>query len=1100
MNGAEDVLGAAIERAKTSPLYEPLSVPSETAAQEAARLDAAANAEPAPLGERAFAAARLTPTWELGRTLFESTQFPADPSYTPPAPDSTEFRTMTAGIPAEYWTNFARARSPQEALFIKRSIQDELDARTKLASGGWSSAALNVGSALLDPVTLAAVLGTGGSSLMVQGGRVARAARMAALGAAQGGGIAALDYGLSETKDTSDIFPAMVGGLVLMGGAGALARVTPADELYNAGRKAVAGEPGMAVADQLAQTIDEAVPPLQRSTAAQEAQQTIEDATRSVGAQEATRGVRDLGDTPPPEVLNTPQLPEKTKSVESALRFDWYARLARSPNPFVRFMGNKLLADPVGARDAVQEAAAEEYRRLVVNQALSKFAAPSAKAVDEALAGVSIAERPAATDAFYNEVSQRVAAGQFDNTPLGRAATGMADAIETAAQAGKRQGIKGFDQFELRRTYVPRLPSWKKLDALLTRFGSQQVEEKLLGGSITSGTGIEPDLAAKIAKGYIDGVRARDAGLQGDFSLTLADKDAVAELMRRAEIPSDQIDQVLARLKAFGETQDGQGGKMARAKRRLALDDTYKTMLTDQAGNKVPVSIMDMFETDARYLTSRYVSTVAGHAALARSGFASQAEWDAMIRAAKRYEKDRVGPRGTQFDKEMRWLDAARSSILGRPLIDYTDSVNAALYAARDWAFIAQSGAFWAAQGSELMTVLATGGVKMVSDLVPEMKGMFTRAAEGKLNSDVARDMEDLLAPGVEVLLDSVLGRHANVLENGASNVADALQKTYGVRHALKRLAGFASLLSPTTVFMQRTGAAFVAQRLVNELTGTAGKGYSAMRLRSLGLSADMERRVAAQMKKTVTWEPSAEAGRTVPRLNLNAWTDLDARDAFALAVQREMDRLSLAPNMGAAIPETRTTEAGKVLSQFMTFTAQAHSRLLLHGIKHMDAERAAGWLLGMGMAGMLYVARTYLESIGRKNREKYLADRLTLGKIAAAGFSRAGFSSLMPNAYDTLAQVVPGLSPQFSYIRTSGLGTSMIDPKNIPAGAEVAALLNVAGSLHDKAFTQQDWQNFQRLLPFARALVIQQALNKLGESLPEKAPSAGQGSGILAR
>jgi len=290
-------------------------------------------------------------------------------------------------------------------------------------------------------------------------------------------------------------------------------------------------------------------------------------------------------------------------------------------------------------------------------------------------------------------------------------------------------------------------------------------------------------------------------------------------------------------------------------------------------------------------------------------------------------------------------------------------------------------------------------------------------------------------------------------------------------------------LLTPLTTGMQRVEATFVAQRVLNELMGLGGKGFSEMRLRTLGLTPEMEKRVAAQLKQHVKFDAHG-----IPRLNAESWTDLDARDAFALAVQRETDRTVLSPTLGASIPFTRTNEAGKALTQFMTFAIQAHTRLLLHGIKHADAERFTMWLLGTGMAAMLYVARTHLEAAGKKDRRKFLRERLAMDEIAKDAFARSGLSALIPTLYDTAAQVTPA-GQAFSNARTSGLGSGL-HLKNVPAGAVAVSVLDLASSLKDGQFTQSEWRSAQRMLPFARVMGIQQGLEILGRELPERAAS----------
>lgn len=1053
--GTREVVQEALKRAEQEPQFSLYRLDAESPEQRFVRQQEE-KAQPDPtFGETVGAAVTADSIVNTGvRETIGRLALETDPEYVPPDPDSPEFAAMADGVPEQYWPRLANARSARHAQYIKQSITEELDAVDTLSRASWGGVAARVGTAVLDPPALALALATGGASVIASGGRAARAAKLGAAAGAENVALEAALLGLRETKDEDDLYYALIGGVAAGGALGAILPKADRIKLYEAGKRARDGE--RLSAEDIGATIDE----------------LIDEGGRSVGAQEATRAVTPLGEESKEVLANAPP---KLIGVEAKLRYDWHAQLMKSDSPHARYAANKLMADPVGQRGIAQEHAAEEFRENLVSTAVGNFARPAYRAAQEALRGVPLGKRQAAEDAFYSEVTMRVLREQFDDTPAGRAAAGVADAIKPAFDAAKRFGVPGFDTLEYRRGYVPHIPSGSKLQAKLTQFGSDQIE-KAFAKSFARASGVDLKYARRIVKGYVAGVRNRHAGVHSDFYLSVADHEMITDLMRKAGVGEDDIAETVQQLKVFGEKDKTKAGKPARAKRRLEFDETYKVKLTDQAGNKVDFSIMDIFETDARFLTQLYVSTVSGHAALARAGFKGQKEWDAFIT-----EMQQSGRSGARTQYETKLLQQARDYLLGRPLIDYSDGANAAIFAARDWAFVAQSGSFWAAQGSEMATVMTSAGLRTILNGVPGLKGMFTRAADGTLDSAFAREMEALTGVGLNALQDSVLGRFSVGVDEGAVTIADRLQKTYGVRHTLKKVAGYANLLTPMTIGMQRSQAAIAAQRVLNELMERGGRGFSEMRLRTLGLTPEMEKRVAAQLKAHVTFD-----AHDIPRLNAEAWKDLDARDAFALAIQRETDRNVLKPSLGGSIPITKTSEAGKALTQFQTFALQAHTRILLHGMKHMDAERFTAWMLGVGMAAMFYVARTHLESVGKKDRRKFLRERLSEGEIAKAAFARAGFSAMIPTLYDTVAQVTPA-GPAFSNARTSGLGSGL-HLKNVPAGAVAVSVLDLASSLRDGQFTQSEWRNTQRFLPYARTLGFQQGLEILGSGLPERA------------
>lgn len=1071
MSASRDAIEAALERARNGASFEFYRLAAEPDAERAKRLDAERAEPEAAFSERLGAAIELeSHTRGLTRAVVENNEFPTDHAYTPPGPDTPEFEQLAEGVPAAYWPPLANARSRAHAEFIKSSIRDEVDAMDKLARAGWQGTALRIGMAVLDPVSLSAILLTGGASFLMNGSRIARAGKLAAVAGAENVALEATLLGTRETKDVEDLYVALIGGVVA---GGALGSILPAakgaatagdlKKMYEIGKRLTDGEAANTkVADSIAKDLDESL---------------------SVGAAQASRGVRELlTDQPSAEILNAPKL----TGVEAKLRRGWFAELAKSDNPFVRYLGRKLLQDPVGTRGVAQEAAAEEFASVLKRRAMTHFWREANPGLGDYLRGVPRGERVETTNRFFEDVTEALRTQNFEG-PAGRAAKGMMQAIRDVAEEAKRLGVKGFEDLDLDEGYVTRMWSNQKIERLLADrgFGSEQIE-RLVATAFSRGADVSEKIALRVARGIIHNVRIRGAGAITDFRIAVADRDTLASMMRAAGVGEDEIAEVTAALKGFGEKDTTKAGKIARAKRRLDLDESTVLKLKDRDGKLVPVGITDLFENDARLLTQMYVNSVGGHAAMARAGVPSPGDWEKIIRNARLYAQDRLGADSEVVNREIQKLEMSYAGLTGRPLIDYTDPKAALGLTARDWAYIAQSGWFGVAQASELMAVLTTGGFRLIAESVPALKGMFKRARDGQLTDDFAAEAEDIWSPGTEALLHSTVSRFEGsydeaLIPRGTSSILD---RTERVRHGLRKVAGYASGMTPINIFMQRLGLRYVAQRVVNTAFGR-GRGFSETRLRAMGLDEGMQKRVFEQIKTHVAMQ--RVGNREVPRLDIASWTDLDARDAFVLGVQREQGRSVLVPIMGAQVPWVAHSETGKVLTQFLTFAIQAHERILLHGVKHMDAERFVAWSLGTALAGMAYVGRTHIESIGRKDRKKFLRERLSTERIAAAAFNMSGFSALLPPVIDTALWALPGADPVFTHARTSGLGTNLLDFTNYPAGAMAGGVLNAVGVMSDGQFTASEGRQIARLVPFARAFGFQQAINALVSELPER-------------
>src|SRR3990167_8404955 len=351
MSATVDALQQALDRARNGTEFEPIVLPRESDKQMAARLDAARQKTDVPFLEAGDAALEVeSHTRGLTRGFVEQQMFRFDPNDVPPTPGTSEFKMLTDGVPEEYWPNLGRGRSAAHREFIKQNIFEEMDATRKLEEAGWVGTTLRIGTAVLDPVSLLAISGTAGSSLMISSSRAVRAAKLAAAAGVENVALEATLFGTRETKDVDDLYVALVGGLVAGGAIGAILPKTMRKELYETGSEIMGGGPGPG-----------------RAIACIDAEL---DASRSIGAAEATRAPSDLlKEQPSSEILNTPQL----KGVEAKLRYGLYAQAAKSDIPHIRYLGNKMFLDGVGQRGVAQGGSVEEFQRLLNRRALTTF-------------------------------------------------------------------------------------------------------------------------------------------------------------------------------------------------------------------------------------------------------------------------------------------------------------------------------------------------------------------------------------------------------------------------------------------------------------------------------------------------------------------------------------------------------------------------------------------------------------------------------------------------------------------------------------------------------------------------------------------------------
>jgi hypothetical protein len=178
------------------------------------------------------------------------------------------------------------------------------------------------------------------------------------------------------------------------------------------------------------------------------------------------------------------------------------------------------------------------------------------------------------------------------------------------------------------------------------------------------------------------------------------------------------------------------------------------------------------------------------------------------------------------------------------------------------------------------------------------------------------------------------------------------------------------------------------------------------------------------------------------------------------------------------------------MLFQFRTFMLGAWTKQTLSSIHLRDREAVSAFLLTNFLAGLVYVAKTNLQAVGRSDREGYLDKRLTPENVALAAFQNGGASSLIPMVMDS-GLTLAGQAPVFDF-RNTGL------PSNAIFGNPTMSLLDDASKagggwinplIHGRAMSQDEARSLARMAPFSTAMPMVWAMNELIRDQPRYAP-----------
>lgn len=290
--------------------------------------------------------------------------------------------------------------------------------------------------------------------------------------------------------------------------------------------------------------------------------------------------------------------------------------------------------------------------------------------------------------------------------------------------------------------------------------------------------------------------------------------------------------------------------------------------------------------------------------------------------------------------------------------------------------------------------------------------------------------------------------------------------------------------MSAVNTFLHRWTMRSIVQKFSD--LASAPNSANRNRMRSLGLDDAMLDRVLSQMKTYRTTEKGLFTDK-VTRLNLDAWDDLRAREAFTNAADRWARRI-VQENDPGMWHRWFSHPVAKMLLQFRSFMLGAWSKQLLHNIHMRDWETFALFSGSMVWASIAYIAQTYAQSAGRSDRERFLEDRLSLSNVAKAGFQRAGFASIIPMAIDHGAQLA-GLDPLFDY-RTTGLPSDAfggIPTIDLVFNRPAAFGVGLNRIFNGREMSQRELRDMNAVLPFQNFLPWQTLFSYMIKRNPEK-------------
>lgn len=988
--------------------------------------------------------------------------------------------TLTEGIPEDRRDFITEAVSMPHAMKLRERALESLKNQETLARYGWGGVGLQIAAATLDVPAIAATIATEGAAApMIWGakaGRIGRVFRNATTSAASAAAIESYLVSQNSMKDPYDILYAAGGGFLLGGALDSAFGVVSSRRYKNATKKIMNDV-------EEAQTAD------------------VNRAMQDRGIDTGVGAMENPMSRPTQDIEIRRNIVERIDEADAEpmadfgrWRFDMVGQLKNSKISITRRAASMLGEDAVNPG----EITADLMKTVGTKRMSDRFYRQYDKSYGNWAkdSGVNFVARR--TDSRRSEFGRLVSdeiemPGSSTNPDIINAANNVRGLFSEMLQDAKRAGVKGFDEIPENLSYFTHMWDGHRFLKYEAEFG-EDIPNLLKKSLINANPRMSEEAAEAIANGMTKKIMKREVGIDSGLArmFSTSNKEALRDILLEEDVLSeDAVDRIIGQLDFDRE------GLGPRAKRRLNFD-----MSATVERNGKTLHIKDLMERDTEAVVNAYINQMQGRIALAKKGIFSDGDFESLkkdISAAGREIGDTP-----QAERDIQKLDVLYALISGRPspLIGNPGSdANRIARLLMDYNFLRVMNQVGFAQISELGNAVSIDGTMALLRVVPDFKAMIKRTADGQLEDAVARDLEAFVAPGVDRNIQQSMNRYS-VEDLYSIGKGDTIDRAINFIQPLRRATADISGLAPITVILERSAAKVATQSLVDLASGikkvrmkklgkTTLEQDIAKRLANLGLDEAMWPRVINQINKHVETHPSMfSRSRKVKAINMDAWDDIEARDALSYAIAR-WTRQSIQQNDVGNLNIHMTSTMGKIFTQFRAFMLVSHAKQFLHNIKRNDFAAYSAMMWSCFYGGAAYTLQTHVNAIGRDDKEEFLRERLSAEEIGKAAFQRSSWAALLPGGAEAIMWAT-GQEPVFAYKRTTGLATGFI------AGNPVVNLLDttekvIRGGARAAFNEEYQWSRGQQralnsLLPFQNAIGIKNVLNTMVEGLPEQA------------
>lgn len=567
-----------------------------------------------------------------------------------------------------------------------------------------------------------------------------------------------------------------------------------------------------------------------------------------------------------------------------------------------------------------------------------------------------------------------------------------------------------------------------------------------------------PEFADRFAVKYLERAKDRAKGAY-DVPGTLHDPesaDMITDTLKGMGMSMEQIGVIMGKFSRGGA---------AHTKARIDMDLT--TQLSDGEGGNIMVG--DLMNRNNIQLLRSYARRVSGEVALAKYGVMGKPGLN-LIRKGMQAQ----GATG----HELSAFDQVAAEFLGQP---FGNHIGKWADNARTLVSALKLGGMGFTQFGEYANGIAAIGVVRVAKsitAIPRLLSEVHALANGKPKANSL--LGSLEAHGIDFGTEGYNMRGMYDVDDGfdvhGKEALTTVDKMIRAGAHMNRIAS----MHRSIMAVQVRG---MAEQIVLKSLRYMREGINDAALKDMGITDD----VMAAMRQDINHIAKFNAAGEATSFDITKMRDTSAANKYMIAVQRGASQI---------IQETFIGETGKwahdgwlkLMTQFRTFGITATQKQWGRQSYTHGTAKALGYLLGsMSIAVPIHMARVQLNSIGRADRDDYLARNLSPLALGRAAMNYVSAIGVLPDVLDIASSAVglPVTGGRY------GNKTDFIGGQIMPAAGVVNDIYNAAqqaGGTVGRAIRGEDLQlrksthDTMKLLPGGNLPYLQAAINQLDD------------------